>query len=313
MKFIDNWCYALAAPFAIGAATLPVPPDAITRLNLAAGDEYVLTIVSVLDPLSIPALEIIRITGAAGGYTLARGEEGTAEQAWPSGAVIMCALTAATLQALADAGGGGGSDDTVIEHITTDVHRNFFGKPLTAPLRLGQLCRQIDPNGLVCEWVAYMSWDDSLQWRRSLLPMADWGVSVPETFTDTLLETDRAFAMTQSFSATPITSTLALPDTVTAGGLNQFPLVIANWSDQPWTVNLDPSAFWVTGGTAFLDANGFAALGITSDVDAAGMASIVLPANTRAWLDITVAGGDDGSGFAMSYEIYARALTIYQN
>jgi len=42
MRFIDNWCYALTAPLSAGGSELPVPAEAITRLGLAVGDEYVL-------------------------------------------------------------------------------------------------------------------------------------------------------------------------------------------------------------------------------------------------------------------------------
>lgn len=100
MRFIDNWCYALTAPLSAGGSELPVPAEAITRLGLAVGDEYVLCIVSALDPLSGPGLEVVRIVGLASGYDLLRGAQGTVAQDWPEGAVVHCGVTAALLAGL---------------------------------------------------------------------------------------------------------------------------------------------------------------------------------------------------------------------
>lgn len=100
MRFIDNWCYALTDELAAGGTELPVPGEAIPRLALADGDEYVLCIVSALDPLSGPALEVVRLVGLDVGYELQRGEQGTAAQDWPEGAVVHCGVTAALLAGL---------------------------------------------------------------------------------------------------------------------------------------------------------------------------------------------------------------------
>lgn len=100
MRFIDNWCYALTAPLSAGGSELPVPAEAITRLGLAEGDEYVLCIVGALDPLNNSALEVVRVVGLASGYDLMRGEQGTDSQVWPSGSVVHCGVTAALLAGL---------------------------------------------------------------------------------------------------------------------------------------------------------------------------------------------------------------------
>ncbi|CAM4003782.1 hypothetical protein [Ectopseudomonas alcaliphila] len=100
MRFIDNWCYALTDELPSGGTELPIPGEAITRLALAEGDEYALCIVSALDPLSGPALEVVRLVGLDSGYELLRGEQGTAAQVWPSGSVVHCGVTAALLAGL---------------------------------------------------------------------------------------------------------------------------------------------------------------------------------------------------------------------
>jgi hypothetical protein len=115
MRFIDNWCYALTDELPAGGTELPVPGEAIPRLALADGDEYVLCIVSALDPLSGPALEVVRLVGLDVGYELQRGEQGTDAVTWPAGAVVHCGVTAALLAELWEAaqGGGGGAGVTL--------------------------------------------------------------------------------------------------------------------------------------------------------------------------------------------------------
>lgn len=314
MRFIDNWCYALTDELPAGGAELPVSGEAITRLGLAEGDEYVLCIVSALDPLSRPALEVVRLVGLDAGYELLRGEQGTDAVTWPAGSVVHCGVTAALLAELWESAQAGGSDDTVIEHITDNVHTTFFGAPSTAPSRLGQVCRQIDGNGLVCEWVAYVRWDDSLQWRRSVLPMADWGLAIADSFTVTLLDSDRAFAMTtDAFAENPVETTLALPSAVASGDGVRIPIVIANWSAQAWTLLLDPAAFWQSGAELILQTGGFDALGITSSSSELGVVSCVVPANTRVWFDLTAVYSTDETGSGMFCEITARPINLYLN
>jgi hypothetical protein len=316
MRFIDNWCYALTDELLAGGTELPVAGEAIARLALAEGDEYVLCIVGELDPLNNSGLEVVRLVGLASGYELLRGEQGTTDVTWPAGAVVHCGVTAALLAELwaAAQGGGGGSDDTVIEHITDNVHTRFFGTPSTPPSRLGQVCRQIEINGLVCEWVAYVLWDDSLQWRRSVLPMADWGLGIADSFTTSLLDSDRAFAMTtDAFAENPVETTLALPPAVAAGDGIRIPIVIANWSAQTWTLVLDPAAFWQSGAELILQTSAFDALGITSSSTELGVVSCVVPANTRVWFDLTAVYSTDETGPGMFCEITARPINLYLN
>lgn len=115
MRFIDNWCYALTDELPAAGTELPVPGEAIARLGLAEGDEYVLCIVGTLDPLNNSALEVVRLVGLEAGYELLRGEQGTDAQTWPSGAVVHCGVTAALLAELWEAaqGGGGGAGVTL--------------------------------------------------------------------------------------------------------------------------------------------------------------------------------------------------------
>lgn len=212
----------------------------------------------------------------------------------------------------------GGGDDTVIEQITTNIHVRFFGKPFTAPTRVGQLCRQIDVNGQVCEWVAYVAGDETLQWRRSVLPLGDWGIGVPDIHAATLTGTDRAYAMTKDeFVNTPIVTTLTLPALVAGDGYEELehgplPLVIANWSAQTWTVNVNPAAFWQSGGQIELEAPGLDAMGITLSQSGPdnSVVSFVVPANTQAWVDLTIETFVSEGVFNMYCQLIARPLNI---
>ncbi|WP_448681359.1 hypothetical protein [Pseudomonas nicosulfuronedens] len=104
MRYIDNWCYALSGAMDSAAVALPVPPAAITRLGLGAGDVYTLTIVDTLDPLNTAAVEILTLTGQAGGtYLLSR----PAARGWPAGSVVFAGITAAMLAGFGQGGGGG--------------------------------------------------------------------------------------------------------------------------------------------------------------------------------------------------------------
>lgn len=108
MKFIDNWCYTLTDAITPSAVELPLPSEAVTRLALVEGDEYMLTIVAALDPLTNAAFEHVRLTGTATGYDLARGEQGSTAREWPAGSVVLCGVTAALLSELLGGSAGGG-------------------------------------------------------------------------------------------------------------------------------------------------------------------------------------------------------------
>jgi hypothetical protein len=124
MRFIDNWCYALTDELDSGADELPIPGEAIARLDLAEGDEYVLCIVGALDPLNNSALEVVRLVGLNTGYELQRGEQGTSAQTWPAGSVVHCGVTAALVAELwqaAQSGGGGGAGLTLATEPPSDT------------------------------------------------------------------------------------------------------------------------------------------------------------------------------------------------
>lgn len=97
MRYANNWQYELTAGLSPAQATLPLPAGAISRLALVEGAEYLLTLSATLNPTTPGETEIIRLTGHAGGYSIARGQEGTQETAWPAGTLIWCAITAGAM------------------------------------------------------------------------------------------------------------------------------------------------------------------------------------------------------------------------
>ncbi|MCF6780933.1 hypothetical protein [Stutzerimonas stutzeri] len=97
MRFVNNWLYSLTGEFIAAQATLPLPAGAISRLALVEGAEYLLTLSATSNPGTPGETEIIRLTGHAGGYSIARGQEGTQETAWPAGTLIWCAITAGAM------------------------------------------------------------------------------------------------------------------------------------------------------------------------------------------------------------------------
>lgn len=97
IHFANNWQYELTAGFSPAQATLPLPAGAISRLALVEGAEYLLTLSATLNPTTPGETEIIRLTGHADGYSIARGQEGTQETNWPAGTLIWCAITAGAL------------------------------------------------------------------------------------------------------------------------------------------------------------------------------------------------------------------------
>lgn len=301
MNFVNFWMRDIVLP--LGATACPLDlPDGEYRLVTADGLGAEAT-----------AWEIVGAVVAGGAATLTRGLEGTTDQAWPAGSVIYSSVTAGILQALADNNG----DDTVVEHITTDVHLQFFGMPATAPSRVGQLCRQIDVNGLVCEWVAWVDGEEALQWRRSVLPMVGWGLGLPDTISITLDGSARAFAARKDAAASPIVTSLGLPLLAEGDGYEYLqhgplPIVIGNWSDQPWTVNLDPAAFWQSGGQVDLETAGLEQLGITTSTSGPddSVISFVVPANTRAWVDLTIETYIADEVFNMYCQLIARPINL---
>lgn len=86
MAYINN--YRELIELAQGATTAALSlPDGEYRLTLTNADGN--------------AWEIVDATVAGGTATLVRGLEGTADQAWPAGSSIYCAVTAGQLNALA--------------------------------------------------------------------------------------------------------------------------------------------------------------------------------------------------------------------
>lgn len=97
MRYANNWIHSLTGEFVATQATLPLPAEAVSRLVLVDGAEYLLTLSATLNPTAPGETEIIRLTGHAGGYSIARGQEGTQETAWPAGTLIWCAITAGAM------------------------------------------------------------------------------------------------------------------------------------------------------------------------------------------------------------------------
>ncbi len=97
MRYANNWQYELTAGLSPAQATLPLPAGAISRLALVEGAEYLLTLSATSNPGTPGETEIIRLTGHADGYSIARGQEGTFEAYWPAGTLIWCAITAGAM------------------------------------------------------------------------------------------------------------------------------------------------------------------------------------------------------------------------
>lgn len=107
MNYINNWIYRLNGALAVDAPALPVPEAAISRLALAVGVEYLVTLTSALADPDGGAFEIVRIVGGSGGsYTLERGQEGTDVAEWPIGTIIHATITAGHLSAFYTGEGG---------------------------------------------------------------------------------------------------------------------------------------------------------------------------------------------------------------
>lgn len=304
MNYVNNWLREITLEQ--GATSCPLDlPDGEYRLTLADS------------AAGATRWEIVDATVEGGAATLTRAREGTADQDWPSGSVIYCALTAGTLAVMA--GGGGGADDTVVESITSDVHLRFFGRPTTPPVRLGQRWLQVDYNGATCEWVAYMDGLGDLMWGRMVLPLSQWGVGIPDNFQVTLAPADRALALNRDSSReVPGNTTIRIPPLVPneSGDMLEngpIPVVIVNETQYEWTLRFDPSQFWVAGTGVEVEAFGFEQLGLT--VSQAGPddseAIVVVPQKTTVWIDLSAWGwDDDGQGY-FAWELLARPINLY--
>lgn len=298
MNFVNFWMRDIVLP--LGATACP--------LDLPDG-EYRLVISNGLGPQAT-AWEVVGAVVVGGAATLTREMEGTADQDWPAGSVIYSSVTAGILQNLAESGG-----DTVLEYMQEDAEFLFFGEPAASPVRVGQICRQLEPGGAMCEWVASGIAGEALNWRRAVMPTRAWGNVLPDGATVELLTTDRAYAAQRAGNAgAPAFTNILLPD-LSGGELlhSPLPLVLANWSAHGWTLTLDPAAFWQPSGEVELLTIGFAALGIAASADVDGVISVVLPADTRVWLDVSLSAETSGDGFVMRCQLSASALNFYMN
>lgn len=100
MRFINCFLTQLSGPLLAGAAGLPIPSAALSRLDPSQGGEYLLTITGSLDPVEQQAFEVVRVTFAAGAAVLQRGQQGTADQSWPMDSFVYASVTAGHLEAL---------------------------------------------------------------------------------------------------------------------------------------------------------------------------------------------------------------------
>lgn len=302
-NFVNNWLREITLEQ--GATSCPLDlPDGEYRLTLADA------------AAGATRWEIVDATVASGVATLVRAREGTTAQLWSMGSVIYCGLTAATLAALSS--GGSGGDNTVVEVINNAAHRMFFGRPSASPNQIGQRCIQIDQNGTACEWVAH-SFNGSLKWTRIVLPLADWGTTLPATYTETLGAADRAYAASKSWSDDePSVTTLQIPALV-PGDVDDtlehapIPLVFANRSSYTWTVLIDPVLFWEAGGYAGIEAEGFEALGIAVGQQGPddSVVALTIPAEKTVWIDLAATGGTDQEGRWLIYQLQVRPLSLF--
>ncbi|MHC8404292.1 hypothetical protein [Pseudomonas sp. TMB3-21] len=98
MRYVNNWLTPLTEGFAPGDTVLPVSGQALGQM--APGD-YLLSLTTSTNPAEQTAWEIIAVTVTGGlASVTARGQEGTIEQEWFPGALVYCAVTAGTLNAL---------------------------------------------------------------------------------------------------------------------------------------------------------------------------------------------------------------------
>lgn len=130
MNFINYWVYQLGDVLAVDGNVLPLPGDAIARLQLAEGVEYALVLTGTLAQPGGAPFEIAHLMGGAGGsYTLQRGQEDTEALEWPAGTLVMATVTAAQLAGMG--AGGGDSGWQTLEPM------NEYDSPPDARLRNG--------------------------------------------------------------------------------------------------------------------------------------------------------------------------------
>lgn len=129
-QFINNWSAELSAPATASAVQLSVPPAAAALLTgLGSGGYYLLTLVQVADGAET-AWEIVRVTAnAAGVLSVARGQEGTAAQAWAAGALIEARLTQASMEALRDAAASAVQPGDLAPVATSGAYADLDGLP----------------------------------------------------------------------------------------------------------------------------------------------------------------------------------------
>jgi len=96
--FINKFGQTLAADLAAGATTMTLDGGGSLLSSASADLVYALTLVEKdADGVEV-GWEIVHVTGAsANDLTITRGQEGTADAAWPSGTTVELRLTAASL------------------------------------------------------------------------------------------------------------------------------------------------------------------------------------------------------------------------
>ncbi|WP_447590188.1 hypothetical protein [Aquipseudomonas campi] len=88
MNLVNNWCEQIALAQSAVSAPLALPDG-----------DYVLTLSDALGA-SATRWEIVRAQVQAGAAVLEREQEGTADQAWPTGSFIYCSVTAGMISGL---------------------------------------------------------------------------------------------------------------------------------------------------------------------------------------------------------------------
>ena len=105
-KFINNYETKLTAQATAAATSITV--SNASGLSLAAGEVYRMTIQNADASL----FELVDVTAISSNtLTIGRAQEGTTAQAWPSGSIVLCGVTAEQLDKL-NSSGGGSSNET---------------------------------------------------------------------------------------------------------------------------------------------------------------------------------------------------------
>ena len=104
-KFINNYETKLTAQASAAATSITVANAA--GLSLTAGQVYRLTIQNADASL----YELVDVTAISGNtLTIERGKEATTAQAWATGSVVLCGVTAEQLDKLNSSGSGGSNE-----------------------------------------------------------------------------------------------------------------------------------------------------------------------------------------------------------